>query len=102
MRIAVPDAFHPDSQYIDYVRPGGAGPGAEDHKIFYEYKILREILEETGFKVDLLEYWDEKGVFHFRKWNSENGHICRSKRYDHRNKGGALRFTSLIVDAVKI
>jgi predicted SAM-dependent methyltransferase len=84
------------------VRPGGAGPGAENHEIFYDYKLLRETLDQIGFKVDLLEYWDEKGAFHFREWNSENGHISRSMRYDHRNKDSTLTYTSLIVDAIKI
>jgi len=102
LRIAVPDRLHPDSRYIDYVRPKGTGPGAEDHKIFYDYKLLRKTLEKARFKVNLLEYWDEKGAFHFRNWNSENGHICRSRRYDHRNEGGTLTYTSLIVDAIKI
>jgi predicted SAM-dependent methyltransferase len=102
LRIAVPDGLHPDYLYINNVRPGGVGPGAEDHKVIYNYKLLRETLEEAGFKVDLLEYWDENGVFHFRKWDSEDGHICRSKRYDSRNKNGALNYTSLIVDAIKM
>jgi predicted SAM-dependent methyltransferase len=102
LRIAVPDGLHTNPAYIDYVRPGGTGPGSENHKIFYDYRLLSETLGETGFKVDFLEYWDEKGAFHFRKWNSENGHICRSKRYDHRNKDGTLTYTSLIVDAIKI
>lgn len=102
LRIAVPDGLHPCSIYIDEVRPGGVGPGAEDHKILYDYKLLRETFEETGFKIDLLEYWDEKGAFHFRNWDSEDGHICRSKRYDPRNKDGTLAYTSLIVDAVKM
>jgi predicted SAM-dependent methyltransferase len=102
LRIAVPDGLHPDPFYIDNVIPDGAGPGASDHKVIYNYKFLQETLKETGFKVNLLEYWDEKKVFHIREWDSKDGHICRSKRFDSRNKNGELNYTSLIVDAIKI
>lgn len=100
LRIAVLDGFHPDPAYIEYIRPGGPGPGADDHKVFYYYQSLKEQLEKTGFMVHLLEYWDERGHFHFREWTSEDGHIRRSKRYDLRNQDGSLVYNSLIVDAV--
>src|SRR5437899_3798033 len=32
LRIAVPDEFHPDADYIARVKPGGYGPEADDHK----------------------------------------------------------------------
>src|SRR5262249_446073 len=31
VRVAVPDGLHPDPRYIDYVKPGGTGPGCDDH-----------------------------------------------------------------------
>jgi predicted SAM-dependent methyltransferase len=102
LRIAVPDGFHPDSNYIEYVKPGGNGVGSDDHKILYNYKIMKQRLENVGFKVNLLEYWDENGRFHFIDWSDEAGHIMRSRRYDSRNKNGKLAYTSLIVDAVKL
>jgi predicted SAM-dependent methyltransferase len=101
LRVAVPDGFHPEPSYIELVKPGGTGIGAYDHKILYNYKSLRSILEEIGFSVELLEYWDENGQFHFRQWDSKDGHVSRSKRYDERNKDGALKYTSLIIDAIK-
>lgn len=101
LRIAVPDGFHPDAEYINYVKPGGHGAGADDHKILYTYITIRERLEKVGFKVELLEYWDENGVFHFTEWTDEGGHIRRSKRFDERNNDGKLNYTSLIVDAIK-
>jgi predicted SAM-dependent methyltransferase len=101
LRIAVPDGFHPDPAFIEYVRPGGTGPGADDHKVLYNYQSLRAQLEKTGFIVSLLEYWDEDGEFHFKEWSSDDGHIHRSRRYDPRNQDGSLTYTSLIVDAVK-
>ncbi|MFN5183922.1 MAG: class I SAM-dependent methyltransferase [Bacteroidota bacterium] len=100
-RIAVPDGFHPDKNYIDYVKPGGHGLGAEDHKILYNYKSLTQRLESAGFKVTLLEYWDENGNFHFREWSDDGGRVLRSKRYDSRNQNGKLAYTSLIIDAIK-
>jgi len=101
LRIAVPDGFNPDKEYIAHVIPGGTGPGAHDHKILYNYKIMSERLSKAGFKVNLLEYWDEQGKFHSTDWTDEGGYILRSKRYDPRNKDGILKYTSLIVDAVK-
>lgn len=101
LRLAVPDGFNPDPDYINYVKPGGYGAGAEDHKVLYNYKLMTTRLQKAGFKVKLLEYWDEDGKFHFEDWRSEEGHIMRSKRYDKRNQEGKLGYTSLIVDAIK-
>ena len=101
LRLAVPDGFNPDKKYIEYVRPGGNGIGADDHKILYNYKIMKNRLEKIGFEVELLEYWDEFGKFHFIDWSNDGGRVERSKRYDLRNKNGILGYTSLIVDAIK-
>ena len=35
IRFAVPDGHHPDGAYIERVRPGGTGEGADDHKVLY-------------------------------------------------------------------
>ncbi|MCW3463639.1 class I SAM-dependent methyltransferase [Chitinophaga nivalis] len=101
LRIAVPDGFHPDPGYVNQVKPGGTGWGADDHKMLYNYTILSKLLSEAGFKVKLLEYFDEKGDFHFNDWDRNDGMIHRSKRYDERNEGGKLNYTSIIIDAVK-
>lgn len=101
LRIAVPDGFHIDPDYIEYVRPGGKGLGSEDHKVLYNYKTAKKLLEHAGFKVELLEYWDENGQFHFREWFSEDGHVRRSRIHDTRNQDGSLTYTSLILDAIK-
>jgi len=100
LRLAVPDGFKPDPAYIEYVRPGGTGAGADDHKILYNYKIMTERLEKAGFKVKLIEYWDENGQFHYTDWTNDNGWIERS-RFGDRNADGKLVYTSLIVDAIK-
>jgi len=101
LRIAVPDGFHPNQEYINYVKPNGTGIGSDDHKILYNYKVMTEKLEKAGFKIALLEYWDENGKFHYIDWSNNHGKVTRSKRYDSRNIDGKLNYTSLIVDAFK-
>jgi predicted SAM-dependent methyltransferase len=103
LRIAVPDGFHPDPTYRDWVRPGGASPGqlANDHKVLYTYQTLRDVFESAGFRVELYEYFDEAGKFQYRDWDEKAGTIWRSKRFDKRNTGGKLVFTSIVLDAVK-
>ncbi|TDB61375.1 class I SAM-dependent methyltransferase [Arundinibacter roseus] len=101
LRVAVPDGFHPDPEYIAKVRPGGTGDGADDHKILYNYKLMSGFLEEIGFKVLPLEYFDENGQFHQQPWRPEDGIIRRSADHDSRNQGGKLVYTSLIIDAQK-
>jgi predicted SAM-dependent methyltransferase len=101
LRIAVPDGNNPDKEYIEWVRVGGTGVGADDHKILYTYDVMKNRLEKAGFRVELLEYWDENGKFNYTDWSLDGGMIHRSRRYDPRNKDGKLGYTSLIVDAVK-
>jgi len=101
LRIAIPDGFHPDPAYIEWVRPGGSGPGSDDHEVLYNYKTLSTMLESAGFVVRLLEYFDEHGEFHYSEWSPEDGMIARSSRFDKRNIAKRNAYTSLIVDAVK-
>jgi len=100
VRIAVPDGFHPNPEYIDMVKPGGSGAGAHDHKLLYDYKKLSSAFEAAGFKPVLLEYYDENGLFHFNEWNVEDGQVLRSKRFDKRFNS-ALGYSSLIIDGIK-
>lgn len=102
LRIAVPDGYFPDPDYVEHVRPGGRGAGADDHKVLFNYKTLIDELAVPGFCVNVLEYWDEFGNFHFHDWSREDGYIRRSSRYDPRNDIGKLIYTSLIVDALKL
>ena len=101
LRIAVPDGFHPDQGYIDYVKPGGHGAGADDHKVLYDHKSILPMFENVGFRVELLEYFDSEGHFHCVDWNPEDGKILRSRRFDERNADKPLSYTSLILDAKK-
>lgn len=101
LRIAVPDGFHPDLTYSEYVKPGGTGVGAVDHKVLYEYRALRDLFLGVGFKVALLEYYDENGVFNELDWKPTEGPIIRSWKYDIRNKDEQMKYTSIILDAKK-
>jgi predicted SAM-dependent methyltransferase len=101
LRIAVPDGFHPEKAYIEYVRPGGHGAGADDHKVLYNFISLSKQLEEVGFEVRLLEWFDGNGQFHYQEWNPNDGMVVRSSRFDERNADGKLNYTSLIIDGIK-
>ena len=101
IRIAVPDGFHRDPSYIEYVKPGGNGPGGEDHKLLFNYQIMSNLLVESKFKVKLLEYWDESGKFHTTYQNDNLGYIIRCFINHRYNQDGNPNYTSLIVDAIK-
>lgn len=104
LRCAVPDGFFPDSEYQTMIQVGGPGPSdhpAADHKFVYTYDTFVPLFEKAGFMVDLLEYCDETGRFHYSQWDSKEGPIYRSLLLDHRNKEGKIGFTSLIIDATK-
>lgn len=101
LRAAVPDGFHPSNLYIESVKPGGTGPGAGDHKILYNYRTFKQLFLAAGFDVQLLEWFDENGEFHFTDWDPDAGMIVRSRRFDPRNQDGSLSYTSIILDAYR-
>lgn len=99
-RLAVPDGLHPNKEYIDYVKPGGTGAGAQDHKVLYNFVTITRMLKRSGFMINLLEYWDGDHNFNHDLWDTTKGFVKRSLRYDERNIGGTRPiYTSLIVDA---
>jgi predicted SAM-dependent methyltransferase len=102
IRIAVPDGFHKDNEYIDRVKPGGTGEGAKDHKHLFNYKSLAGLFEAQNFKAKLVEYWDENGQFYSIYSNDENGFVKRSFINDSRNSDGNPHYTSLIIDFSKV
>jgi predicted SAM-dependent methyltransferase len=103
LRLAVPDGFHPDQTYIEWVRVGGRSPGqiANDHKVLYTYHTLENLFGSVGFETRLYEYFDDDRRFQYRDWDAADGHIQRSKRFDKRNQNGQLIFTSIVMDAIK-
>jgi predicted SAM-dependent methyltransferase len=101
LRVAVPDGLHPDPSYIEAVRPGGTGSGADDHKVLYTYGSFRDVFTHAGFDVRLYEYFDEQGQFHYEQWIPSQGMIHRSRRFDTRNAAHDLTYTSIVLDAIK-
>jgi predicted SAM-dependent methyltransferase len=102
VRIAVPDGNHPDPSYIEYVKPGGNGAGADDHKCLFTIEVLSQVFENAGLRINPLEYWDKKGNFQKKEWNAEWGKVRRSVNNDERNTlEKPYRYTSLIIDCHK-
>jgi predicted SAM-dependent methyltransferase len=101
LRAAVPDGLHPDPTYIEWVRPGGTGPGADDHRVLHTYRSFGELFESEGFDVRLLEYFDEAHQFRSTEWDPAGGFILRSSRNDPRNQSSPLAYTSIVLDAYK-
>lgn len=104
LRAAVPDANFRNEWYQNMVKPGGTGDPnhpAFSHKILYDYKTFAQVFLDAGFEVELLEYCDETGLFHYKYWNEADGRIGRSYRFDTRNHGNTLGMVSIILDAKK-
>jgi predicted SAM-dependent methyltransferase len=104
LRCAVPDANFPNPEYQNLARVGGPGPKdhpAAGHKIVYGYRLFADVFASVGFEVDLLEYCDEQGRFHYNQWSFSDGPIYRSLLLDRRNREGKIGFVSLILDARK-
>ncbi len=105
IRVAVPDRNFRNEWYQDIVKVGGNGDPSHPaftHKIVYDYKTLVSVFEQAGFEVELLEYCDENGVFHYKYWNEKDGKIGRSFRFDTRNSEEKLGMVSIIIDAKKV
>ena len=101
LRVAVPDGLHPDPEYIDAVRPMGSAEGSDDHKVLYTCDSLNSLLEAAGFQTRVLECFDSRGQFVSVDWDPKDGMVRRSARFDPRNEDGVLRYTSIIIDALK-
>ena len=107
IRAAVPDKNFRNEWYQDLVKIGGNGDPTHpsySHKIVYDYQLFRSVFERAGFEVELLEYCDENGDFHYKYWNEDDGKIGRSLRFDTRNSpaNAKLGMVSIIIDAKKI
>ena len=101
VRIAVPDGFHPDPDYIAYVRPGGVGAGAHDHKVLLDHVALADQLVAAGLQPRPLEWFDQSGCFRAMPWDQSEGPVLRSAGSDARNIARPFSYTSLIMDGVK-
>ncbi len=98
IRVATPDGYFPDEDYITHAKLGEC---KGDHNALYTINTLWTLFEMAGYEVTPLEWWDRDGAFTYRPWSSEQGHVMRSLRYDKRNGGGKIDYTSIIVDCVR-
>jgi predicted SAM-dependent methyltransferase len=98
LRLAVPDGNRRDAPYVAEVTPPHDG-----HKTLFTVTSLTRMLEDAGFVVQPLEYFDENEVFHAESWHPADGMVQRSKPFDRQTafQRGELYYTSLIVDALK-
>ncbi|MBE1302169.1 MAG: hypothetical protein GJ680_19955 [Alteromonadaceae bacterium] len=103
LRLAVPDGYHESDSYIERVKPGGYGNGSDDHKVLYNYQSFSSLLEDVGFKVELLEYYDENRNLHTATISENFGAIRRSVYNYPDNHTDKLNYdySSLIIDAFK-
>ena len=104
LRVAVPDLNFKNEWYQNMIKIGGNGDPihpAYTHKIVYDYILIKEVFERADFIVDLLEYCDAEGNFHYKYWNEADGKIGRSFRFDTRNSINSLGMVSIIIDAKK-
>lgn len=101
IRIAVPDGFNPSKLYIKHVEIGGIGPGADDHQNLFNYQVLSGLLQDAGFIVELVEYYDENGQFVTNQWDVQDGFISRSSKFGTPNKSFDSSHLSLIIDGIK-
>jgi predicted SAM-dependent methyltransferase len=98
-RVAVPDGYRRDPSYVVEATPPNDG-----HQALYNIDTLTTLLENTGFVVDPLEYFDAQEEFHAQPWDENEGHVQRSIRFDSQTafQRDQMFYTSLIVDARKM
>lgn len=102
VRIAVPDGYNPNTEYIKHVEIGGIGDDAEDHKQLFNSDKLCELLNSAGFEVTLIEGYNKDGVLSQREWNESDGFILRSRQNETAKRWPFPDSeTSLIVDGIK-
>ena len=101
VRIAVPDGYHPDPDYIRNVGINGIGDDAADHKQLLNLDSLSEIFKDAGFQPEPLEGYQQDGSLLQKQWNPTEGYIHRSRQNE---TTGVYDFvdaeTSLIIDCI--
>ena len=106
IRIAVPDGYNPDPEYIKNIDINGSGVAADDHKQLLNVDTLSEILSKSNFNPKLIEGYDVNKNLYTEKYSIEDGFVKRSRQNNDPNLEKMWGFkdskTSLIIDALKI
>lgn len=105
LRIAVPDGYNRNPEYLRHVGINGIGDDAADHKQLLNVDILSGLLAEAGFKPVHVEGYDAQGNLVQLPYAVADGFIKRS-RANPGLKPATWTFpdadTSLIVDGIKM
>lgn len=89
-RVAVPDGYKPNMEYMAYVRPGCTPSNkGQNHMVAWTIDSLPAIFRSVGFEIIPQEYFDMSGTFHSVKGAYDQDHalgmISRSFKHDRRN-----------------
>jgi predicted SAM-dependent methyltransferase len=114
VRCAVPDGLHTNARYLNWVAPDSPGerwlnqfraPGERPHVTLWNYRSLSMLFNGAGFRVQLQQWFDERGTLNVRPLNLDEGYIRRRFGAFYSDMLSLLsnsRYVSLIIDAVKI
>ena len=80
IRIAVPDGYNPEPEYIRHVSIGGIGDDASDHKQLFNIDSLSKLMIEAGLTVQHIEGYTKDGELITNEWHSDDGFIRRSRQ----------------------
>jgi len=95
LRIAVPDANHPNPAYLKMVLPP-----ADDHRSSWTFEKLSQLLVSCGFRVEPLEYYSAGHVLTALPIAPAGGPVSRSVQ--RKDIVPLIEgYSSLIVDAIK-
>lgn len=106
LRIAVPDRYNPNPEYQKHVCIGGIGADASDHKQFFDFDHLSDVLKSGGFKPKIKEGYLSNGKLIQNQLDEENGIIMRSRTNPSLKKSSDSSWdfadanTSLIIDGI--
>ena len=96
-RICVPDGYLPSKKYQEYIKVGNAF----DHLMVWNIDNLKALLEEVGFEVVALEYWNKEGTERYTGiWEDKDGYLQRTSKERTDTYDNVLH-TSLSLDAIK-
>jgi len=102
IRIAVPDGYNPDPEYIKHVDISGIGADAADHKQLLNWDTLKKYLIDAGLKPELKEGYLKSGKLIQQTIDAGLGNVVRSRTNDNIYNRTGWSFndanTSLIVD----
>ena len=102
IRIAVPDGFNPNPDYIRHVSVNGIGDDATDHKQLLNFDTLSDMLIRSGCDIEHIEGYQSNGKLLVKKWSLSDGFIRRSRQNKTDNSWNFPdASTSLIVDGIK-